>query len=662
MTYQLQRVASQPGVQRDGTPTAAQAYTDAQWARWQRGLPRKMGGYKNTQPYLTAVSRALYSQAAQGFRYISSGTPFGVDEFTIDNTGVASGVINPPFPATTNPTTIGLPTGSVIGQPFTQVNSWQFDSQFDNASGINLLFAYCGQNLLDPTNTNNFPLYCTSIYSPVVWTYVPPLAGATPAAQTGFIQVASTATVPLSGFSGSTIPGFATGNNSAQTLFNNGISGGICSLAPYMTIYGNDGFLAWSAPGFPTDFVGASQGSLYVGATRITNQKILKGLPLRGGGGYSPNGLYWSVDSLVRATFVGIPNGTFQFDQITTQSSVLSDRCIIENDGTFYWAGVDRFLKYNGVMQEIPNDKNLNWFYDNINPQYAGKAFAMKIPRYGEIWWCYPRGTATECSHAVIYNFRENCWYDTILPPTGRSSGLHADNFVGNIMGDPTPDNVQVALQVTSVATSSGGSAVYTGNIIGGASNALAGQTFTVAGFVATPANNGTFLAVASTTTTLTLNNAAAVAETHAATATQQPAANYNLWQHEQGTDQIFGTQVTAVLSSFTTAPITSFDANPPHDDGVSLGILQPDFIQTGAMTLNVLKQNNATDLPYAGSSVTIPDPSTVQSAATSINQVTPLKDTAKLLRLQFVSNTPGGNYQMGRTMIEVQSDGDRDT
>jgi hypothetical protein len=661
VAFQLTRVASQPGVQRDGTPTAAQAYTDAQWARWQRGLPRKMGGYKNTQPYLTAVSRALYSQAAQGFRYISSGNPFGVDEFTIDNTGVASGVINPPFPVTVNPTTTGLPTGSVGTQPFTQVNSWQFESQFDNQTGINLLFAFCGQNLIDPTNTNNFPLYCTSIYSPVNWTYsgayasgVPAYWSNTPTAETGFVQVP--------GFATGTIAGFAVGNNSYQALFPNGISGGICSLAPYMTVFGNDGFLAWSAPGFPTDFIGGSQGSLYVGATRITNQKILKGFPLRGGGGYSPNGLYWSVDSLVRATFVGIPNGTFQFDQITTQSSVLSDRCIIENDGTFYWAGVDRFLKYNGVMQEIPNDKNLNWFYDGINPLYAAKAFAMKIPRYGEIWWCYPRGTATECTHAVIYNFRENCWYDTVLPPTGRSSGLHADNFVGNIMGDPTPQNVQIALQLTSVATSSGGSAVYTGNITGGAGNALAGQTFTVSGFVATPANNGTFLAAASSATTLTLNNASAVAESHAATATSQPPSTFNLWQHEQGTDQILGTQQTAVLSSFTTAPFSSFDSDPPHDDGITLGILQPDFIQSGAMVVNVLKQNNATDQVYAGTSATIPDPLTVQTGTASLGQVVPLKDTAKLIRLQFVSNTNGGNYQMGRTMIEIQSDGDRDT
>lgn len=75
------------------------------------------------------------------------------------------------------------------------------------------------------------------------------------------------------------------------------------------------------------------------------------------------------------------------------------------------------------------------------------------------------------------------------------------------------------ALTLSAVASSSGGTAVYTGTITGGGSNAFAGLTFVVAGFT-TAANNGTFKATASSTTTLTLANANAAAETHAGTAT----------------------------------------------------------------------------------------------------------------------------------------------
>jgi hypothetical protein len=72
---------------------------------------------------------------------------------------------------------------------------------------------------------------------------------------------------------------------------------------------------------------------------------------------------------------------------------------------------------------------NLNWFFDGLNETQAQKVFAVKVPRYGEIWWCYPRGEATECSHAIIYNVRENSWYDCELPNGGRSAGATPSVF-----------------------------------------------------------------------------------------------------------------------------------------------------------------------------------------------------------------------------------------
>jgi len=82
-----------------------------------------------------------------------------------------------------------------------------------------------------------------------------------------------------------------------------------------------------------------------------------------------------------------------------------------------------------------------------------------------------------------------------------------------------------VAETHAATATYEEGTAVYTGTITGGGSNAFAGETFVVAGFTGAN-NNGTFIATASSTTTLTLENAAATAETHAATATAQESGN----------------------------------------------------------------------------------------------------------------------------------------
>lgn len=89
------------------------------------------------------------------------------------------------------------------------------------------------------------------------------------------------------------------------------------------------------------------------------------------------------------------------------------------------------------------------------------------------------------------------------------------------------------AFTLTAVASSSGTSpadAVYTGTITGGGSNAFVGYVFVVTGFT-NAVNNGTFQCVASSATTLTLANASATSETHAATATLETtsALEYNL-------------------------------------------------------------------------------------------------------------------------------------
>jgi len=72
-------------------------------------------------------------------------------------------------------------------------------------------------------------------------------------------------------------------------------------------------------------------------------------------------------------------------------------------------------------------------------------------------------------------------------------------------------------MAVTSVDTASG-TAVYHGSFGCGVANAFVGLNITIAGF-ANGVNNGTFPVVASTATTLTLQNSLAVSETIAATA-----------------------------------------------------------------------------------------------------------------------------------------------
>jgi hypothetical protein len=209
----------------------------------------------------------------------------------------------------------------------------------------------------------------------------------------------------------------------------------VCVLYPYTFVYGNNGLIQNNSAGNLQNWVGADANQNNVAGT-----KIVKGMPLRGGT-TSPSGMFWATDSLIRVTYAPQQVGTstiyWRYDIISTQTSIMSSNCVIDYDGTFYWCGVDRFLSYNGVVQELPNDTNQNFFFDNLNYAQRQKVWATKIPRWGEIWWFYPSGTSTECNNAIIYNVREKTWYDAgFADGANRSAGIFSEVFRYPIWAD----------------------------------------------------------------------------------------------------------------------------------------------------------------------------------------------------------------------------------
>jgi hypothetical protein len=205
------------------------------------------------------------------------------------------------------------------------------------------------------------------------------------------------------------------------------VSGGVMALPPFFIGFSNQGRVDVSAINDPTQ---PNQSSF------VTDQKIVCGLPLPGSSG--PSALLWSLDALILLTFdasitTGIP---FDFSTVSDSVSILSSRSVIEFDSIYYWVGVDRFMLYNGVVRELPNNLNIDFFFKNLNFTYRQKVFAFKVPRWGEIWWCFPFGNSQECNHAVIYNTRLNIWYDTALPDGGRSAALFAKVFQRPFMCD----------------------------------------------------------------------------------------------------------------------------------------------------------------------------------------------------------------------------------
>lgn len=601
---------SQPGIKRDGTKYEGDFYVDGQWVRWQRGLPRKMGGYRAIQKYLTEISRGFSNFTQQLFVYCHSGGSSTLERFTIDSsqnssvvsdrtpvtvaatatvtlTGGAGGSVDmitvdgvnimsgsvafttnlattatavasninahtssPEYTAAAVGTTITISAASAAGSDpngyalvvttttitttktdmaggsyaltTSPSNMWMFDYQYDSSSNQNYIIAHVAPNMQCICNDQGGQIFFGDVLgtAPLISVSLPPDAN---------------------------------------------VTGGIVSLHPYLFYYGTDGIIGWSKEGEPTNLTGTGSG-----LARVWGQKIIKGLPLRAGSGSAPAGIFWAYDAVIRATFTGGAT-VFQFDVIATDTSIISPQCVVDYDGVFFWCGVDRFLMFNGVVREVPNQMNLNYFFDGINPRAKNKVFAFKVPRYGEVWWCYPRGEATECTHAVIYNIRENCWYDTELPNYGRSAGQFSNAFAAPILTGVVDDG-----------------------------------------------------------------------------------SGYKVWVHEQLTDEYDGPNIRPIRSFFETADLSALVQG--RNEYLRITTIEPDFVQRGPMTVQVTGRANARAPEVFSTTFTFPE---TAAADKPYEQIVMLKEQRRELRVRFESNSVYGNYQMGQIIGHIES-GDR--
>jgi hypothetical protein len=653
MTKKVFALDTKPGIQRDGTVFDKDFYNDGRWVRFQRGRPRKIGGYRQITNDLSGPSRGIYVNPQQSFNNVFNGHSQGLQVVPIDNSGVGSGVTDL----------------TLTGFTASEDNLWQFDTFYDvSGSGDNLLLAHPGQSLTLIDNNVNTPVLGGNItgtsMAPIgVFTEVaatvtngsPNITLATANLLIGAGQsvsgtgIPSGATVVSISTTALVISANATANGSSITLtFDNNVSvsGGVVSLHPYVFVYGNNGLIRNCSAGNVQDWVSADANEV-----SVATGKIVQGLPVRGGSN-APSGLFWSLDSLIRVSFIGgagTPPQYWRYDLVSSQSSILSSQSVIEYDGIYYWCGVDRFLLYNGVVKEIPNTMNQNYFFDNLNYAQREKIWVSKVPRFGEIWWFYPRGNATECTDAIIYNVRENTWYDAGQAiGARRSAGYFSQVFHYPVTASWEP-NAEGG--VNAITKTAGGTSytngTYTNQALTGGSGSGATATIVVAGGTVTSItiyNKGTGYAVGDTlSATIPAGSGLIITITE--------VVNFiSLWQNEIGTDAVQDTNVLAIESFFETNDLGWVSGGPSQPNPVGenrwihLERLEPDFLQEGEMQLFV------TGRPFAQSEDKTTGPYVFEPETNKID----LREQRRELRLKFVSNVAGGNYQVGKILIDA--------
>ena len=679
MTKKVFAIDTQPGIQRDGTIFDMNFYTDGTWVRFQRGRPRKIGGYRSVTQFATGISRGIYVNSADGVNQVFSGYSSGLEVINIDNLGIGGGINQFTFNgyiltlntlvggstytngtytnvsltggsgtgakativvagATVTTVTLtaagngytvgntlsataasigGTGTGfsikvATINNGFTasDLNLWQFDSLFDSqGTGKQLLLAHPGRNLAQIDQTVNTPV----------------LAG----------DIAGTTLQPLRDTSGTSPTG--------DTI---SVSGGVVVLHPYVFVYGDNGLIKNSVAGDPYDWNGADSNE-----TNVSSTKIVKGLPVRGGSN-APSGLFWALDSLIRVSFTPTTitvSGTAQtfywrYDIITSQSSIMSSQCVIEYDGIYYWVGVDRFLLYNGVVKELKNNFNQNYFFDNLNYAQNQKVWAQKVPRFGEIWWFFPSGDSEECNDCIIYNIREDCWYDAGgALGARRSAGYFSQVFHYPIAAGTIESEQTLIFSASIITLSSTTIRVPVNNQIAVGQVVIASNIPTGAEITAiVPSATAGYYDV-------TISAAATTSATVVATFNTK-AGQIILWQHEIGTDEVIDTTSNAIESSFQTSDLGWVAGGPSQaslvGDNVAVNLerIEPDFVQTGPMTFQV------TGRPYAQSADVTSDPYYFDPDTGKID----MREQRREIRLIFTSNVQGGDYQLGKVILSA--------
>jgi len=689
------------GIKRDGTQFQNDQYTDGVWCRFQRGDPKKMGGYRTLFTSNVGIYRGMISQPYNGVNYIFAGNYKELDIFNsginygvgsgpfaanillgtvqfklVSNTStsfVIAGNVTAQFPTGTNvifnqsspvnfvtttvtyssPNTTVNVTGTITGSPtsvwlnnsavFTPDPAlgpyrvtWQFDAQFSPAGGQLQMFAHPGYNLIDIDN---------GVASQVMVGNITPTSGNT-----------------------WTFSGLSDSQGLNPTYQPISVDGGVCILYPFIFVYGSHGYIAnnnvsstyaqqnfydWNGP--------------LANQANISASKIVKGMPMRGGTN-SPAGLFWSTDSLIRVSFNSSASSTatvsqfWNYDIVSSQISIISSNAVVEMDGVFYWMGVDRFYQYNGSVSVVPNDKNVNYLFNNLNYTQRQKVWATKVPRYNEIWFFYPRGTATECTDAIIYNVKDKLWYDAgQAVGAQRSCGYTTELFPTPIWADwnytPSFSQPYVVIDHPASLPAASNNQMYIsgnvtsifspGSILTFSTSALSSQTFQVSTSVFTINSTIGSPGVTLVSFTGATSNSVAIG-----TLVYQQTSGYTIWQHEFGQNQVNLNTEEAVYSSITTSDISWLTGSPSEEGliGVNrrmhLRRVEPNFLQTGTMSMTILGRKFANSATEEDSGPYYFEPHTDKID---------LRVEHRLMRLKFESNEIDGNFEMGRLLITAE-------
>lgn len=133
--------------------------------------------------------------------------------------------------------------------------------------------------------------------------------------------------------------------------------------------------------------------------------------------------IIYSSDQVWAMDFVG-GAFIFNFRKLFSNTGVINQNCVVENEGKHYVFGTDDIYMHDGNTRvSIADQKVKNFIFNSIQTGQTDRFFVQQNTALSEIYFCYVSGDAyvsfsnsERCNRAAVFNYKNGTWSFMDLP------------------------------------------------------------------------------------------------------------------------------------------------------------------------------------------------------------------------------------------------------
>ena len=362
--------------------------------------------------------------------------------------------------------------------------------------------------------------------------------------------------------------------------------------------------------------------------------------------------LIWTDSALFSMQHLGPPY-VWGFNQLMSNTSIISPNAIVSVNNQTFWMGTDKFYVYTGRVDTLPCTL-WQYVFNDINQDQKYQIVAGANERYGEVWWMYPSLDSPVNNRYVIYNHLEQIWYYGSI---NRTAWLDSP-LRSYPMGASSVQNSYLDQQINAIQDSL--------TVINGFSYPSSGTLLIDSEYITYAGRTGNTLTNCERGANSPINNTTSTAASHA----QYSAVTYyvpnQVMYHENGTNDNSLSQSKPIEAYIQSA---DFDIGDGHNFGFVNRML-PDVTFDGStaaapqLTISVRPRQNSGTAYGVGNA---PDVISGNDYALARNYVVQrftgqvyTRIRGRQMAFKVMSTGLGVAWQLGATRIEIRPDGRR--